>query len=179
MKLSNKTEKKIRDAIRRAKDEKRPLSLLFVCLGNICRSPAADGIMHDLAAKAGMEDMLIIDSCGFYGGHAGDLPDSRMRQAGRQRGYDFTHRSRTIRPTDFENFDLIFGMDDRNLADLHEAAPTLEAEEKIIPMAELAQNHPDVDAVPDPYWSGADGFYHVLNILEDGCGRLLEMIQNF
>ncbi len=149
--------------------------MLFVCLGNICRSPAADGIMRKMAEEAGIADQLLIDSCGFYGGHAGDLPDMRMRQAARQRGYYLDHRSRTIRTSDFEDFDLIFGMDASNLEDLHEAAPTVEDEEKIIPMAALAVNHPDTGAVPDPYWSGADGFYLVLDILEDACSELIRL----
>ena len=120
----------------------------------------------------------MVDSCGFYGGHAGDLPDLRMRKAALQRGYHLDHRSRTIRPSDFDNFDLIFGMDASNLDDLHDAAPTLEAEEKIIPMATLAVNHPEADSVPDPYWSGADGFYLVLDILEDACSTLLNEIKD-
>lgn len=168
---------KIHAAVANARAEERPLAVLFVCLGNICRSPAADGIMRSMAAKAGIEEDFIIDSCGFYGGHAGDLPDHRMRTAAAHRGYHLDHRSRTIRPSDFDNFDLIFGMDARNLEDLREAAPTLEAEEKIIPMAALAVNHPEVDAVPDPYWSGADGFYLVLDILEDACSALLEEVK--
>ncbi len=168
-------ERKIKEAAARARDEKRPLALLFVCLGNICRSPAADGIMRQMAGEAGLSENYSIDSCGFYGGHAGDLPDRRMRTAATHRGYHIDHRSRTIRPSDFDNFDLIFGMDASNLEDLHQAAPTVEDEQKIIPMAELALNHPEADAVPDPYWSGADGFYHVLDILEDACSNLLEI----
>lgn len=131
--------------------------------------------MRHLAAEAGREADFELDSCGFYGGHAGDLPDLRMRKAAIQRGYRLDHRSRTIRPSDFDHFDLIFGMDARNLEDLHEAAPTLEDQKKIIPMAELAVNHPDADAVPDPYWSGAEGFYNVLDLLEDACATLLAL----
>ena len=168
---------KIQKAVDTARKENRPLAVLFVCLGNICRSPAAEGIMRKMAADAGVEERFLIDSCGFYGGHAGDLPDLRMRKAAVQRGYRLEHRSRTIRPSDFDNFDLIFGMDASNLDDLRDAAPTLEAEEKIIPMAALAIDHPDVDAVPDPYWSGADGFYFVLDILEDACSTLLEEVK--
>lgn len=170
--------KKIRDAAERACREGRPLAVLFVCLGNICRSPAADGIMHKLAEEAGMKEKFIIDSCGFYGGHAGDLPDHRMRVAAVHRGYHLDHRSRTIRTIDFDNFDLIFGMDAANIDDLRAAAPTVGDEEKIIPMAALALNHPDAQAVPDPYWSGADGFYLVLDLLEDACTVLLNEAKN-
>ena len=168
---------KIKRAVEKAHDENRPLALLFVCLGNICRSPAAHGIFEKMASEAGIEDRITVDSCGFYGGHAGDLPDLRMRKAAIQRGYTLDHRSRKIRPSDFDNFDLIFGMDAANLEDLHDAAPDIEAEEKIIPMAALAVNHPEADAVPDPYWSGADGFYHVLDILEDACSELVDEIK--
>ncbi|MDE6717610.1 MAG: low molecular weight phosphotyrosine protein phosphatase [Muribaculaceae bacterium] len=166
--------KKIRDAVERSRLEGRPLAVLFVCLGNICRSPAADGIMRKLAEEAGMKEKFLIDSCGFYGGHAGDLPDRRMRTAALHRGYHLDHRSRTIRTIDFDNFDLIFGMDQANIDDLRRVTPTLEAEEKIIPMAALALNHPEADVVPDPYWSGADGFYLVLDLLEDACTILLD-----
>ena len=168
---------KIKDAVSKAKDEGRPLRLLFVCLGNICRSPAADGIMSQMAEKEGLGEEITVDSCGFYGGHAGDLPDLRMRKAALQRGYRLEHRSRTIRPSDFDNFYRIFGMDASNLEDLRDAAPTLEAEEKILPMAALALHHPGTDAVPDPYWSGADGFYMVLDLLEDSCASLIDVIK--
>ena len=169
---------KIGRAVSTAESEKRPLSVLFVCLGNICRSPAADGIFRKMADEAGIGEKVETDSCGFYGGHAGDLPDMRMRQAARQRGYYLDHRSRTIRPSDFDHFDLIFGMDAANLEDLHETAPTVEAEEKIIPMAELALQHPDIDAVPDPYWDPVEGFYNVLDILEDGCSVLVNEVKD-
>lgn len=178
-KLNSNIEKKIKNAVETARIEKRPIAILFVCLGNICRSPAADGIFTQFTEKEGLKDNFIIDSCGFYGGHAGDLPDLRMRKAALNRGYRLEHRSRTIRPSDFDNFDLIFGMDASNLEDLREAAPTVEAEQKIIPMAALAVNHPGTEAVPDPYWSGADGFYLVLDILEDACSTLLEEIKKY
>lgn len=167
-------ENTIRRAASHASEEKRPLRILFVCLGNICRSPAAEGVMRSMAAKAGRVADYELDSCGFYGGHAGDLPDRRMREAAWQRGYRLEHRSRVIRPSDFDNFDLIFGMDARNVADLHRTAPTVEAERKILPMAALATHHPDFDYVPDPYYEGAEGFQLVLDLLEDACANLLE-----
>ena len=176
-KLNPVIREKIRNAVETARNEGRPVGVLFVCLGNICRSPAADGIFTQMAEEAGIKDEVNVDSCGFYGGHAGELPDSRMRQAAIQRGYTLDHRSRKIRPTDFDNFDLIFGMDASNIDNLHSAAPTIENEEKIIPRAALALNHPDVDAVPDPYWDGAEGFYNVLNILEDACSVLTQEIK--
>lgn len=169
---------RIREAVINAAEEKRPLRLLFVCLGNICRSPAAQGIFESMAKNEDLKNVEA-DSCGFYGGHAGDLPDSRMRHAAIQRGYSLTHRSRQIRPYDFEDFDLIFGMDDQNLSDLHDTARSSEEERRIIPMAVLATDHPQVDAVPDPYWDGAEGFYNVLNILEDACANLIALIKEY
>ena len=86
--------------------------ILFVCLGNICRSPAAEGVMRALVEKRGVADRFKIDSAGTYSGHAGDLPDSRMRAAASRRGYNLTHRARQIREEDFERFDRIIVMDD-------------------------------------------------------------------
>ena len=86
-------------------------SILFVCLGNICRSPAAEGVMRHMAAKAGVSEMIEIDSAGTYSGHVGDLPDVRMRRAASQRGYELLHRARQIREEDFERFDMIIVMD--------------------------------------------------------------------
>lgn len=162
----------------RAKSENRPVRILFVCLGNICRSPAAEGIMRKLTKN--MPEWLKpeIDSAGFYGGHAGDLPDRRMRNAAFQRGLRLEHRSRVIRPSDFEYFDLIIGMDDRNIADLHDAAPSLEAEKKIARMSDFCIHYPNADHIPDPYYDGIDGFYNVLNLLEDGCEHLNELLKN-
>lgn len=166
----------IKEARRRAEAEGRPLRILFVCLGNICRSPAAEGVMRRMADARDDVPELELDSCGFYGGHAGDLPDRRMREAAWQRGYRLDHHSRKIRATDFDRFDLIFGMDDSNIRNLHDAAPTLDDERKILRMADLAVNHPEADSVPDPYWEGAEGFYLVLDLLEDACGHLLDLL---
>ncbi len=170
------TEEALKAAVKAAKAENRPVRILFVCLGNICRSPAAEGMMRQMAQERGMDNMLELDSAGFYGGHAGDLPDYRMRQAAFARGLRLDHRSRTVRPTDFGYYDLFVGMDDRNIADLHRAAPTLEEERKIVRMSDFAVSHPDADCVPDPYYEGAAGFELVLNLLEDACGEMLDRI---
>lgn len=164
-------------AAEEARAEQRPLRILFVCLGNICRSPAAEGVMRTMAEAQGLGDMLELDSCGFYGGHVGDLPDRRMRECAWQRGYRLDHRSRVIRPTDFEHFDLIFGMDARNLDDLHRAALTVEDEAKILPMATLATSYPGYDYIPDPYYEGVEGFQLVLDLLVDACRNLLDIIK--
>lgn len=165
----------IRSKAMLAQSEHRPLAILFVCLGNICRSPAAEGVMQSMAEKSGRSNEFILDSAGFYGGHRGDLPDPRMRTAAKKRGLELTHRSRTVRDSDFATFDLIFGMDDNNIDSLIKAAPTLEDEKKVLRMSDLAIGHPSATSVPDPYWDGAEGFEHVLNLLEDSCATLLEL----
>lgn len=169
-------ENKIQQAKAAAAAEKRPIRILFVCLGNICRSPAAEGIMRKLCENLPADQQPELDSAGFYGGHAGELPDSRMRTAAFQRGLRLEHRSRRIRPSDFEHFDLILGMDDHNISDLHDAAPTLEAEKKIARMSDLCIHYPEYDYIPDPYYEGATGFQLVLNLLEDGCGNLRNLL---
>ena len=149
--------------------------ILFVCLGNICRSPAADGIMHHLVAEDGSGDFIEIDSAGTYGGHAGELPDPRMRSAASARGYKLTHRSRKFREEDFLEFDRIIVMDDYNYETVHRLAPSRAHAEKIYRMSEFFTRR-DYDHVPDPYYEGRDGFELVLDMLEEGCERLLEEV---
>ena len=128
--------------------------ILFVCLGNICRSSTAEGVMLHLIEEAG------------------ELPDSRMRAHAARRGYQLVHRSRPVRTEDFYNFDLIIGMDDRNIEDLKDKAPSPEEWKKIHRMTEYCNRIP-ADHVPDPYYGGAEGFEYVLDILEDACSGLL------
>ena len=98
--------------------------ILFVCLGNICRSPAADGIMRHIVRKRGLGAEIAVDSAGTYAGHTGELPDARMRRAALRRGYELTHRARQIREEDFGKFDMIVVMDDRNYEHVHRLAPS-------------------------------------------------------
>lgn len=147
--------------------------ILFVCLGNICRSSCAEGVMRKLVEEAGLEDRFVIDSAGILSYHQGELPDPRMRAHAARRGYELVHRSRPVRAHDFEDFDVVIGMDDRNVDDLRELAPSPEAVGKIHRMAEYFTNHPCDDYVPDPYYGGAEGFEHVLDLLEDGCRNLM------
>ena len=149
------------DGRHRAEEENRPMRILFVCLGNICRSPAAE---------------VGPDPAGFYGGHRGELPDPRMRMAAAKRGLQLAHRSRTVTESDFEYFDLIIGMDDANIDALRRACPSLEDEKKIVRMTDFACGHPAATHVPDPYWEGADGFELVLDLLEDSCACLLNLL---
>lgn len=147
--------------------------ILFVCLGNICRSSAADEIMRQQAKATGLDAEFEIDSAGTYGGHAGELPDPRMRMAGQKRGYNFTHRSRKVRSEDFEHFDLLLAMDDSVYESLSRLAPSVEALQKLERMADYIPKHFGYDYVPDPYYEGADGFELVLDMLEEGCRLLL------
>ena len=149
--------------------------VLFVCLGNICRSPAAHGIFEHIVRENGMEDKIEVDSAGTYGGHRGELPDRRMRNAALYRGYALTHCSRQVSSLDFLDFDLIIAMDDNNYEDLMHLAPSVEASRKIRRMADYFTTH-KISYVPDPYYMGVEGFTHVLDLLEEGCQNLYEKI---
>lgn len=152
--------------------------ILFVCLGNICRSPAAQGVMERLVEGSGVADEYEIDSAGLYGGHAGDLPDSRMRVHARRRGLELTHRSRQVKESDFDRFDIIVAMDDSNYDRLRRMAPTPEDERKVVKMADYFTLHPWADCVPDPYYDGAEGFENALDLIEDGCNGLFNRLEN-
>lgn len=159
----------------------KPVRVLFVCLGNICRSPAAQGVMEEIVKHKGTEGRWVIDSAGTGGWHVGQLPDKRMRLHGRERGYDFHHICRQVHESDFDNFDLIIGMDDSNISNLRSMAPTVEAESKIFPMAAFLSKMPvagrgEFDCIPDPYYEGSEGFELVLDLLEDGCSNLYEAL---
>ncbi len=155
---------------------KDKVGILFVCLGNICRSPAAQGVMERLVEEKGVADKFEIDSAGLYGGHAGDLPDARMRAHARQRGLNLTHRSRQVKESDFDRFDIIVAMDDSNYDRLRRMAPTPEDEKKVVKMADFFTLHPWADCVPDPYYDGAEGFENALDLIEDGCETLLRNV---
>lgn len=150
--------------------------ILFVCLGNICRSPMAEGVMLELLEKAGLETEYIIDSAGMSGYHQGELPDSRMRAHAARRGYKLVHHSRPVRVEDFYDFDLLIGMDDNNISALHDRAPSPETAKKIHRMTEYCRNM-KADHVPDPYYGGDAGFEYVIDLLEDACAGLLETLE--
>ena len=151
------------------------MKILFVCLGNICRSSAAEEIMRTLVRRAGLEEVVEVDSAGILAYHQGELPDPRMRAHAARRGYTLTHRSRPVTTDDFYAFDLIIGMDDRNVDDLRERAPGVEEEAKVRRMADYCVRKA-ADCVPDPYYGGASGFENVLDILEDACAGLLDKL---
>lgn len=153
------------------------LRLLFVCLGNICRSPSAEGVMKKLVKESGLDHEIEIDSAGILSIHQGELPDPRMRKHASGRGYLLDSRSRPVKISDFYNFDLIIGMDDQNIQDLKKLAPDLESSSKIHRMSEYLSTHV-YDHIPDPYYGGAEGFELVLDLLEDACSGLLEVISS-
>lgn len=152
--------------------------ILFVCLGNICRSPAAEGIFRRIVEENGVANEFEIDSAGIGRWHQGQLPDQRMRLHARRRGLELSHRARqVVSPDDFDNFDLIIGMDSSNVQDLRDLAPSPEAMGKIHAMSEwfggLATRY---DHVPDPYYEGAEGFELVLDLLEDALQTLFRSV---
>lgn len=154
---------------------KEKIRVLFVCLGNICRSPAAEGIMRDIVLEAGEDERWIIDSAGIGGWHVGQQPDRRMMAHARRRGIDLSsQRCRQIRPVDFDDFDIVIGMDSSNLSDLRDLARTPGDEAKIVGMGEFIGMATRYDHIPDPYYEGAEGFELVLDLLGDACGNLFE-----
>ena len=156
--------------------EQSKYSILFVCLGNICRSPAAQAVMQRMVDERGLTDRFFIDSAGIGGWHIGDLPDKRMRVHARPRGYELTHRARKVQTVDFEDFDLIVGMDAANVDDLCHLAATPDQERKVVMMGDYIRQYPNYDYVPDPYYEGSEGFELVLDLLEDACDHLLNRI---
>lgn len=151
--------------------------VLFVCLGNICRSPAAEAMLRVLVDREGLSDRVEIDSAGTYGGHSGERSYPRMRRAAEARGIPMTHRARQVKEADFERFDMIIAMDDNNYENLFRLAPDRAAQQKIYRFREFLRHHPDWSYIPDPYYEGHEGFELVLDLLEDGCVALLEEIR--
>jgi protein-tyrosine phosphatase len=149
--------------------------VLFVCLGNICRSPSAEAILKKRVKDAGLEHKIVVDSAGLLDYHEGELPDPRMRQHASLRGYTLDSRSRPIETKDFFDFDWIIGMDDQIVDALKRHAPDVKSLGKIHKMTDLL---PDkrYDRVPDPYYGGSSGFELVLDILEDTCQGLFETL---
>ncbi len=148
-------------------------SVLFVCMGNICRSPAAEGVFRKLVADAGREAEFHIDSAGTHGYHVGHPPDSRMLAAARARGYLLDSRARRLAQSDFECFNWIVTMDDDNYANV--GAMDNGGGARVVRMVDYCKRLSPVE-VPDPYYGGAAGFEEVLDILEDACSGLLRRL---
>ena len=157
------------------KNEK--IRLLFVCLGNICRSPAAEGIMQNLIERNQLEDYIEVDSAGTSGWHEGDLPDKRMRIHGERRGYNFCSPARKFRKSDFEHFDYIIVMDDDNHEKISSMAGSRKDKDKIRRMNDFAIQYREHNCIPDPYYGGSSGFELVLDLLEDASEGLLQYVK--
>jgi protein-tyrosine phosphatase len=148
------------------------MRILFVCLGNICRSPTAEAVLRALAAREAPELDLEVDSAGTADYHVGAPPDPRTRQAAARRGYDLSSlRARIVEPTDFERFDLILAMDRENLGVLRRRAPAA-VHERLRLLLEFAPEGAAED-VPDPYYGGPNGFEEVLDLVEAAARGLL------
>lgn len=150
--------------------------ILFVCLGNICRSPAAEIIFRRKVSEAGRAAEFEIDSSGTIGHHQGSPPDPRMGEALRQKDYNVEGSARQIQEADLEEFDMIITMDETNLADVQRLDPTAEYHSKIRPFMSFCRHHDDL-RVPDPYYGGQRGFDHVIRLLEDGCEGILATLK--
>lgn len=149
-----------------------PVSILMVCLGNICRSPLAEGIM-----RSKLSEDFVVDSAGTGGWHAGELPDKRSITTAKSKGIDITNqRARQFKIADFTTFDYIFVMDNSNYKDVIALAPNEEAKSKVkLILNELFPNE-NVD-VPDPYYGGQEGFENVYNILDQACDEIAKKLK--
>ena len=157
-------------------NENKSIRVLFVCLGNICRSPAAEGIMRHLVKVNGLEHLIEVDSAGIGSWHVGQLPDHRMRRHGQRHGYDFNSRARQFSGRDFSQFDYIVGMDEENIHDILKKASNPKDRNKVVCMADYLTHHPMHDEVPDPYYGSDADFELVIDLLEDACQSFLQKI---
>ena len=156
--------------------ESAEYSVLFVCMGNICRSPTAEGVFRKLATDAGLHERLRIDSAGTHAYHSGEPPDQRARAAAERRGIDLgAQRARRVTDDDFEAFDLVIAMDRLNLETLRERADAAQ-HGKLRLLLEFASEN-NGDDVPDPYYGGASGFERVLDLVEDAASGLLAHVR--
>jgi protein-tyrosine phosphatase len=151
-----------------------PYRIGFVCLGNICRSPTAEGILRAELERRGHHERVEVDSAGTGGWHVGDAADPRMRRAASARGYELTSRARQVAAEDFERFDLVVAMDRQNLADLEEIAPPpAERRADLRLFASFLPPGAPQD-VPDPYYGGPDGFDRVIDLIEEAAAAIAD-----
>ncbi len=152
------------------------VKILFVCMGNICRSPTAEGVFRHKVIDAGLEDQIHIDSAGTIAYHIGHPPDPRAQKAALKRGIDLsTQRARKVTSKDFEAFDLVIAMDSDNYYELEAICPTGH-EDRLHMFLKFAKNSRETD-VPDPYYGGVNGFEVVLDLIEDASEGLLQHLQ--
>jgi protein-tyrosine phosphatase len=153
------------------------MRILFVCMGNICRSPTAEGVMRRLLEDAGLTDRVEVESAGTGDWHAGEPPDERATLAAHRRGITLAGAARQVRPADFRRFDLLIAMDRGNLRELLALAPDEDAAEKVRLLREFdPAASGDLD-VPDPYYGGDRGFETVLDMVEAACRGLLDELR--
>ncbi len=153
------------------------MKILFVCQGNIIRSPLAENLTRKMAEEMGLEGKYQLDSAGTSAYHVGEPPDRRMRQTAKKRGFNYTGRAKQFRRSDFDDYDLIIAMDKSNRAILETWAPTGEDLDKIRMMREFDPEGNAGQDVPDPYYGGIDGFDVTYEIVERSCRGFLEALE--
>ncbi|MFH7241649.1 MAG: low molecular weight protein-tyrosine-phosphatase [Spirulina sp.] len=149
--------------------------ILFVCLGNICRSPSAENIMNHLVQQRQWGDQVTCDSAGTAGYHVGNPPDRRMTAAAKEFGIDLKGQARQLEPADFERFDWILAMDRHNYRDILAMDLAKTYSHKVRMMCDYCRTHPDKE-VPDPYYGGPEGFTYVIELLMDACEGFLDQV---
>lgn len=166
----------VRQQFGNAMIEKTKVRVLFVCMGNICRSPTAESVFRHLVEKAGLAERILIDSAGTHDYHVGNPPDARAQHAAMQRGYDMSAlRGRQIEAEDFRRFEYVLAMDNLNLVMLERLRPD-DAKSHLGLFLDFAERHKEYE-VPDPYYGGAEGFEQVLDMAEDAAAGLLRHIR--
>lgn len=172
--------RRIRDWLQGAQtppSESARVRVLMVCMGNICRSPTAEGVLRAKLQRAGLHGIVQVDSAGTHGYHTGEAPDARAIRHAKQRGYDIAGlRARPVQPHDFMQFHRLLAMDEDNLDWLRRKAPP-GSPARVEPLLVHARRHAGIVAVPDPYYGGPAGFDHVLDLVEDACDGLVEQLQ--
>ena len=155
----------------------KKISVLFCCMGNICRSPTAEAVFRAKVEEAGQAQNFEIDSVGTHDYHIGEPPDTRTQRAAMKRGYDMSMlRGRQVEVADFSRFDYVLAMDNANMAILQRLCPA-EHRDRLALFLQYAQKHSQAE-VPDPYYGGGEGFENVLDMVEDAAAGLLLQIQN-
>ncbi len=152
------------------------MKILFVCFGNICRSPAAEAIMNTFLEKEGLTKQVTCDSAGTSEHHAGHPADPRMIQEAKTKGHNIESLSRTFEKEDFNRFDWIITMDDHNYENVLSLAQNTEQEKKVLKMASFCKRK-TCDFIPDPYYGETESFKNIISLLEDGCSHLLEKLK--
>ncbi|HCU81439.1 MAG TPA: protein tyrosine phosphatase [Chloroflexi bacterium] len=162
----------------KSNSERNQTGILFICLGNICRSPLAEGIFQHKLRECGLQDQYIVDSAGTGDWHVGDLADPRMRATALRYGIDLKSRARQVNEIDFKTFDLLLAMDRNNYNHLLDMAKGEIERERVHMMRAFDPDSNDDFDVPDPYFGGDQGFEYVYHMLNRSCERLLNMLEN-